>query len=445
MPDERAPGRAKPIAEFSTHEKPVRVYAPTSSTPYFMVGWYRPGPDGERMRTSVGKVEADALEWASKAADDLKAIQQTPMAERKFAPLGDLLDAYLDPANHVRWTQKRSELKAREIARRFITDDLRAVSMHKVGTADFQLILSTARRSDPSDPRPLRQAYLQDLRAFLVAVGRFAEAEHYAILGQFSHTYVMPVTYEATVTEDVRASLSHNEDDEDREGFQIWQHQLPSWDDVRRLADAMPDSRQRLMVLLAASSGLRFGELAALKWSDIRTRSRLVRVRRKISEANSGERWLEAPKGRKTRDSCYPAWLAADMEAAVEAARLEQEAALEADPEADLAEIGLLFPAPNGGWMRRSNHNRRTWKPAHTAAGWRKGMTFHTLRHVAAIYLIYELDLDLIDVAEILGHADVSVTQRIYCQARVGAVARIVEGTSSPDAPWAAPVAPDGQ
>ena len=49
----------------------------------------------------------------------------------------------------------------------------------------------------------------------------------------------------------------------------------------------------------------------------------------------------------------------------------------EPDPE------GLVFPAPQGGYLRRSNFRRRWWVPATRAAG-AEGLRVHDLRHSAA-------------------------------------------------------------
>jgi integrase len=55
------------------------------------------------------------------------------------------------------------------------------------------------------------------------------------------------------------------------------------------------------------------------------------------------------------------------------------------DRHAGLGPDGLVFPAADGGYQRRSNFRRRVWLPATKAAGV-PGLRFHNLRHTAATF-----------------------------------------------------------
>jgi integrase len=401
---------------------------------YFSVTWYEPGKERQQ-RTTVGKDETEAVAWARAKAEQLRRIQRTPKAERKFAAVAELVDAYLDPTNHRTWRQARTSEKATDLATKFLTPGFLALTTHAVTDDDVQKLLDGARRSDPTDARPLSRSYLADGRAFLTALIAFGVRQGYLEAGQLTGSYELPETLEDLV------ATEHGEDDEDADGFTVSRMLLPGWDRVRDVADLMPTAEYRLLVLFAAATGLRFGELAALRWTDIDLGRRVVRVRRKVSESNRGQLRVELPKGRKRREAVLPAWLAADVADRVAAAHAEEAAELAAAAEAGVTlpdhSTGLLFPAPRGGFLRRSNFHRRVWRPAHQAAGWRPGTTFHTLRHIAAVTLIYDLRVDLVDVAEALGHADVSVTQRVYVQAREGSAARVAAASASGRAPWA--------
>ena len=123
------------------------------------------------------------------------------------------------------------------------------------------------------------------------------------------------------------------------------------------------------LVLLAAFGGLRWGELTGLRRRRVDLLHRTVTVAEILTEVN-GRLDLGPPKteaGRRT--VVFSAFLVDEL-----ANHLEQRG--EPGPE------GLMFPAPEGGLMRRSNFRRRTWEPATRAVGV-AGLRFHDLRHSA--------------------------------------------------------------
>jgi integrase len=122
------------------------------------------------------------------------------------------------------------------------------------------------------------------------------------------------------------------------------------------------------MANLAACSGLRWGELAALTIEQIAQAARVITVDRKVVEVG-GHLYVEAPKNRKYRRTIYPRRtpdgypLAERLAACIEEARAEQEAGT--------SPHGILFPSSSGGHWRSSNFNRRILQPAYLRAGWR--------------------------------------------------------------------------
>ncbi|KDQ67058.1 hypothetical protein DT87_07400 [Streptomyces sp. NTK 937] len=62
-----------------------------------------------------------------------------------------------------------------------------------------------------------------------------------------------------------------------------------------QIADAVP-ARFRVLILLAAFTGLRFGELAALQRHDVDLERRIVAVRRAPAETRSDGILVKAPK-----------------------------------------------------------------------------------------------------------------------------------------------------
>ncbi len=197
-------------------------------------------------------------------------------------------------------------------------------------------------------------------------------------------------------------------------GRAVTDEEIPTTAMVHALADAAahrlrPVWWRELEILLVAYSGLRWGEHAALTADRIDPARRRITVDRQVIETRSSLK-LTLPKGRRRRVTMYPAATPGGVE-------------LTALVEKRLAEIApndLVFPAPRGGWARRSNYGRNLWDPAATSIGWpRNGdrgwaWTFHSLRHVFATWALNQPGLRLEDVARLLGHSSTRVTQDIY-------------------------------
>lgn len=144
---------------------------------------------------------------------------------------------------------------------------------------------------------------------------------------------------------------------------------IASLAEVLNIAAAMPP-RYRLLILLAAFGQLRFGELVALRRSDLRISDGVVSVRvaRALAELNSGDRKEKGPKstaGRRTVS--LPTTILPDIRHHLD--RFAQDG-----PQ------GLLFVGPQGATPRRSSFNR-TWKRALTVSGANPSLRLHDLRH----------------------------------------------------------------
>jgi integrase len=143
--------------------------------------------------------------------------------------------------------------------------------------------------------------------------------------------------------------------------------------EVAALADAMPP-RFRALVLVAAYTGLRWGELAGLRVRRVDLLHRRITVAEQLLEVR-GQFTFGPPKtGAGLRTVTLPT---------VAAEALAEHLGVHAEAGPD----GLVFPAKRGGPLRRSNFTRRVWIPATRAAGV-EGLRFHDLRHTAAILAV---------------------------------------------------------
>mgnify|MGYP005994415269 FL=1 len=136
--------------------------------------------------------------------------------------------------------------------------------------------------------------------------------------------------------------------------------------EVNELAELV-GNRWRLLVLMAAWTSLRFGELAALTRADVDLMRGVVRVTKNRQRLADGTSVVVPPKsaaGRRT--VAIPPPLVPAIEH-----HLDTWAAEGTD--------GLLFVGPKGAPLDRSHWNRR-WRKARAAIG-RDDLRFHDLRH----------------------------------------------------------------
>ncbi len=170
-------------------------------------------------------------------------------------------------------------------------------------------------------------------------------------------------------------------------------------DQVMRLADTI-DPRYRALVLVGAFGGLRIGELAGLQLGDIDPLRSLVRVRRTASDVR-GRVIVGPPKTAKSiRMVVLPRSITDQLVEHV--ARLDK-----TGPDA------WLFPAPEGGPIRRTAWMRRVWKSALAAAGLDQDLGTHTLRRSQVALLIAQGEHPKV-IADRLGHTSVRTVLDVY-------------------------------
>jgi excisionase family DNA binding protein len=149
--------------------------------------------------------------------------------------------------------------------------------------------------------------------------------------------------------------------------------------------------RYRALVLLGVFSSLRWGELAALRRSDIDMQARTVRVSRQLSEKRGGGFVFGPPKSDAgQRLVAIPEVITSDIAAHI---------VTYAVPDDD----GLVFTSPEGRPLRLSNFCRRAWRPALRAAGLPM-IHFHDLRH-SGNQLAADAGANLRELMDRMGHS----------------------------------------
>lgn len=216
---------------------------------------------------------------------------------------------------------------------------------------------------------------------------------------------------------------------------------------VLAVREAM-DERFRLCVDLGVGAGLRSGEVFGLSVDDIDFEGERILVRRQVKKVGA-KLAFALPKGEKTRTVPVPAYLLKQIEESLQRRPAQRVELPWKDPRPPATEKEARERAPQtheliltsawGGALRRDGFDTRIWKPALAAAGvipppraekqpvkhrpgyFRTNLVyeesrengFHALRHTFA-----SVQLDarepIVAVSRWLGHADPSITLRIY-------------------------------
>lgn len=188
---------------------------------------------------------------------------------------------------------------------------------------------------------------------------------------------------------------------------------LPSHEAVAAFAAALARKRLcpwwfELLPYMSAYSGLHMGEVFALDLQHIGLgpTERTISVEWKIIETRG--RTIRVPtEGRKRRLTAYPATTPTGYRLAAGIDRRVEEAV--ADKANGRNELGLLFPAPRGGYVRKSNFINRHAVPAYTTAGWRTEpdgsdpWSWYDLRRVFWDTALNVWGLDIADVSALSG------------------------------------------
>jgi integrase len=160
--------------------------------------------------------------------------------------------------------------------------------------------------------------------------------------------------------------------------------------------------------MLALFGGLRAGEVLALKWSSVDFDGKLLVVKESVEEIAGQPLAIKAPKTEAgVRKVSMP-------DVVVDALRDHRRKQLEARLAMGLgrpANDVLVFPALDGGLTRRTALSIG-WAKTVAALGLPR-VTYHQLRHSHASMLI-AAKLDLATIADRMGHANPSVTLKIY-------------------------------
>ena len=186
---------------------------------------------------------------------------------------------------------------------------------------------------------------------------------------------------------------------------------------ARHLIEKTKNDRMGPIIAVALATGMRQGELLALRWSDVDLDGRMLRVEQTLTWRKGGEGEpkrvpvFSDPKAEQSRRSIRL------TQSAIDAFERQCELLLKMEQAATVAhwrpipDEDLVFPSAYGTPQMSANVTHRLQSLLDEAGLPRR--RFHDLRHATASLLLAE-GVDLFTVKEILGHSQIALTANTY-------------------------------
>lgn len=413
---DRRKGRRGDAAAFSNAVVGLRVLKPKRPGATGIDGAWRyshPDPQtGKRVQGRLTGTRPEVERQYERLVSDLKAGRTSDWREMPFA---ELVTRYLAAAEH----QWEPEVRRHQTQRcRVLCDDagLGDAKLGELAHSPKRLRLSLqvlAAQPRGRTGRPFAQSSLRLYRDTLGTVISWGQREEYI------PAELQPMKGVSAPQAAVNSKASLLDDDDEGRG-KLTPSDIPTMAAAERLGEVWVDRApghpwfRYLSVMLAATSGLRWGEQHALRPVDLLLDAEddvpLISVTRKIKMNGKGSvEGFSAPKGGKSRLALIDPALLDDLRRRADEVR------------ASHGEQGLLFPSPTDPgrpYVPDSfSQSMRRYAPR---AGWpvdRDGLlihTWHSLRHLSCVFLLTDVGVDLEMVSESMGHSRASFTLDRY-------------------------------
>lgn len=400
----------------------VEIYAPTESFPYYRVVGY--GRDDTRVINTSGGTTIRSAK--AKAAQVVAHLRRRTGPDRRD-PLKTLVstevELWLDPANHRSrgnkpWSQRHADNMRREWELRVAPLLPSRATVSQLDDKQFWIrVLNTAQAAGlaPSSVQKTGQA----CRSFISWLMDRSLLDRNPMYG---------VSYSMTKADNAGLDPKAVRPDEIPNLDMVyplayWMARLawPERPDIggSRMPDAVSPEGRGLQPMLVAMTGLRNGEMFALRPSRVDIDVLEISIETQLIEEDSGKRYEARPKHGSIRTVTFAAFLQEDLAALIDHRRAVSG---EEDP--------VLFCAPRGGWEGRRNHTRR-FRRAARMAGWPDELTWYGLRHLYAVTMLEHLPLEV--VSRLMGHHSPDFTAKRYLSLRMGWLERARDVSRSLD------------
>ena len=178
-------------------------------------------------------------------------------------------------------------------------------------------------------------------------------------------------------------------------------------DQVRGVVTALAGTPLYAPVMIALFTGLRRGEILALRWQHVDLDNKLITVREALEETKTGLRFKESKSDAGQRDVALP-------DIIIDALREHRRQCLQTRLALGVGKITpetLLF-SQIGGDPCSPNTFSKDWAKRAAGLGLAE-ITFHALRHTHASHLIAS-GVDVVRISKRLGHSSPTVTLDTY-------------------------------
>lgn len=156
---------------------------------------------------------------------------------------------------------------------------------------------------------------------------------------------------------------------------------VPSHEDAVEFISSISNLKQKAMISLMYSSGLRVGEVCSLKYSDIERKNMRIHIRH---SKNRSDRYAILSKN--ALDILTEYWFAFEKP------------------------TDWLFPSQRNKEKPCPTYNIMRWMEQHeTELGWEHRLTCHSFRHAFGTHL-YENGTDLLTIKHLMGHKSLNST-----------------------------------
>jgi integrase len=179
-------------------------------------------------------------------------------------------------------------------------------------------------------------------------------------------------------------------------------------DGIATIIAKLPGHGMYAEAILALFTGMRLGEVLALRWTNIDLGAKVIKVREALEETKAHGLQVKAPKTRAGRRDIGLSEIVVDALRDHRRQQLELRIALGAGK---MPVDVFVFPTIEGDPQAPTDASR-AWGLVADGLGIPE-ITFHGLRHTHASQLI-DADVDIVTISKRLGHASPDVTLRVY-------------------------------